>query len=338
VTKAQHLPRSARIVGLDGPRQLVWREESLPPAPSPGALLCATLISAISPGTELGAYTGLPPLRDGTGYPRVQGYCNVAEVLAVGDGVQGLAAGDRILSFSSHRSHFHLPAAEVLLRLDPAMDASHIAASYLFHLGYEAVLRAGVRPGSRVLVIGLGALGLAAVALAARAGATVTALTAHLRAAELAQAMGAHQVMARGDTQALAALQADIVITTTNGWADWDLALRAAARRGCIAVLGFPGRGEPPPASNPLDARQFYAKQLRIEAVGMAAELPDSRGLLRFNERDNLQWLAGELHAGRLPAEALISGRYAAARIEDAYRALLTREGSPVTYLLDWTP
>lgn len=338
MTTSPPLPRSARIVSLDGPRQLVWREESLPPAPSPGALLCATLVSAISPGTELGAYTGLPPLRDGTGYPRVQGYCNVAQVLAVGGDVPGLAPGDRVLSFSSHRSHFQIPAAEVLLRLDPAMDAGHIACCYMFHLGYEAVLRAGVRPGSRVLVIGLGALGLATVALAARAGATVAALTAHPRAAERARALGARHVLARGDTKALAALQADVVVTTTNGWADWDLALRATGQRGYIAVLGFPGRGEPPPAGNPLDARQFYAKQLRIEAVGMAAELPDGRGLLRFNERDNLQWLAGEIFAGRLPAEALISGRYAAARIEDAYRALLAREGSPVTYLLDWTP
>lgn len=338
MTTPPPLPRSARIVGLDQPRQLVWREEPLPAAPAPGALLCETLVSAISPGTELGAYVGLPPLRDGTGYPRVQGYCNVARVLAVGDGVTGLAPGDRVLSFSSHRSHFQITAGDVLLRLDPAMEAGHIACSYLFHLGYEAVLRAGVRPGSRVLVIGMGVLGLAAVALAARAGATVTALTAHPRAAERAQALGARQVLARDDAQALAALQADVVVTTTNGWADWDIALRAAGRRGCIAVLGFPGRGEPPPAGNPLDARQFYAKQLRIEAVGMAAELPDSRGLLRFNERENLQWLAGEIHAGRLPAEVLISGRYAAARIEDAYRALLAREGSPVTYLLDWTP
>ena len=337
MTNVPLLPHSARIVGLDGPYQLVWREESLPINAPPGALICETIVSAISPGTELGAYVGLPPLRDGTGYPRVQGYCNVALVLDVGDGVQGFKPGDRVLSFSSHRSHFQIPAAEVLLRLDPAMDADHIACSYLFHLGYAAVLRAGVRAGARVVVIGMGALGLAAVALAARSGAIVTSVTEHPRAAERAQALGARRVLSRRDTQALAALEADMVITTTNSWNDWEMALCAAAMRGCIAVLGFPGRGEPPPRANPLDARQFYVKQLRIEAVGMAAELPDSRGFLRFNERDNLQWLAGEIHAGRLPAEVLISGRFAAAHVEDAYRTLLAREGSPVTFLLQWT-
>jgi D-arabinose 1-dehydrogenase-like Zn-dependent alcohol dehydrogenase len=322
---------------LDSPYQLVWREESFPTNAAPGTLICETIVSAISPGTELGAYVGLPPLRDGTGYPRVQGYCNVARVLGVGEGVQGLSAGDRVLSFSSHRSHFQIPASEVLLRLDPEMDAGHIACSYLFHLGYEAVLRVGVRAGARVVVIGMGVLGLAAVALAARSGATVTAVTEHPRAAERAQALGARCVFSRRDTQALAAAAADMVITTTNAWNDWDLALCVAGIHGRIAVLGFPGRGEPPPNRNPLDSRHFYAKQLRIEAVGMAAERPDSRGFLRFNERDNLQWLAGEIHAGRLPAEVLISGRFEAGRVEDAYRTLLAREGSPVTFLLQWT-
>ena len=327
----------ARVVGLDAPRRLVWREETLGSRPRSGTVLCQTLVSAISPGTELGAYIGLPPLRDSTGYPRVQGYCNVARVIAVGEGVEVLSVGDRVLSFTSHRSHFELAAADVLLRLEAEMDAGRIACTYLFHLGYEAVLRAGVRAGSRVLVIGLGALGLAAVALAARAGATVSALTAHARPAKSARALGAQQVLARGDTAALAALQADVVITTTSAWADWDIALGAAARRSFIAVLGFPGRGEPPPAGNPLDARQFYSKQLRIEAVGMAPELPDSRGLLRFNERDNLHWLAHEIHVGRLAADVLISGRLPAADIERAYAALLARDGSPITYLLDWT-
>jgi NADPH:quinone reductase-like Zn-dependent oxidoreductase len=333
--------RSARIVRLLGPRQIAWQHETLPLQAPAGGVLCETLVSAISPGTELAAYCGAPPLRDGPGYPRLQGYCNVARVLEVGAGVAGVAqleAGDRILSFTSHRSHFVLSASDVLLRLDDRARAEDLACAYLFHLGYNAVLRADVRAGSRVLVLGIGTLGLAAVAMARAAGATVTAVSDHERARALALHLGAAQAVARTDLAPAPAADAgsDVVIVTTNTWADWRIALAAAAPRGTLAVLGFPGRTEAPGDYNPLDSRQFYAKQLRIEAVGMSPERPDPRGFARFNERDNLRWLAGEIGAGRLDASALVSGVFPAERIEDAYRALLDRRDAPVTYLLRW--
>lgn len=326
----------ARIVSLAGPRRLVWREEPLPAAAPAGMLLCATTVSAISPGTELAAWVGLPPLRDGTGYPRVQGYCNVARVLDVGAGVDGFDRGDRILSFQSHRSHFVLPAADVLLRLPIDASAESLACTYLFHLGHNAVLRAGVRLSSRVVVIGLGALGLASVAMAARAGAEVVAVSAHDRPREIAQRLGAQAVCGRSDLPARRGPGADVVIVTTNTWSDWQLALESAAMRGTIAVLGFPGRGQPPGDFNPLDSRHFYTKQLRIEAVGLSPEHPDARGFLRFNERDNLAYLSAELCAGRLDASVLISGELPAEQIERAYERLIERRDSPVTYLLRW--
>ena len=54
-------------------------------------------MTAISPGTELAAYVGLPPLRDGPAYPRLQGYCNVGRVLTVGERVRHLVPGQRVL-------------------------------------------------------------------------------------------------------------------------------------------------------------------------------------------------------------------------------------------------
>jgi threonine dehydrogenase-like Zn-dependent dehydrogenase len=327
----------ARIATLTAPRTLEWREEDLPAVAGPGELHCRTVASAISPGTELAAWNGLPPLRPVAPYPRVQGYCNVAEVLQVGPGVRGFVPGDRVLSFQSHRSAFRLQADEVLVKLDPTADPARQSVAYLFHLGYEAVLRSGVRPGSRVLVIGAGALGLGSVAMAQRAGARVAVVTQHPAAAATARRLGATGVLSRDDGTGLADFQPDVIVHTTNAWADWRLALEAAATRTTIAVLGFPGRGEAAADFNPLASQWFYAKQLRVEAVGLAPERPDSRGLLRFNERDNLTWLCAEIATGRLDADALVSGRYAGADLAAAYEALRTRRGSPVTYVLDWT-
>jgi threonine dehydrogenase-like Zn-dependent dehydrogenase len=301
---------TARIVRLLGPRQLVWDEETLPESPPSDALLCRT-------------------------YPRVQGYCNVAEVLAVGGAVTSHAPGDRVLSFSSHRSHFLLPAADALLTVPATVPTGQAAVTYLFHLGYNALLRSGVQAGHRVAVLGLGALGLGTVAVAALAGAEVLAVTSHEAAWQLASSFGAAEVRDRGHAREREDW-ADVVVVTTNAWGDLQLALQMTGHRGTIAVLGFPGRETPPGEFNPLDSRYFYTKQLRIEAVGLSPERPDARGFTRFNERDNLAWLLGRIATGALPAAAMIAGSYPAEKIVDAYEALLARRQSPVTCVLEW--
>lgn len=331
---AQPTERAARVVWLEQPGELVLREETLG-APGPGEVLCETIVTAISPGTELAAWRGLPPLRPGTSYPRLQGYCNVARVIECGTDVDGVKPGDRVLSFASHRSHHVLAEADVLYRLPADAAADGVASAYLFHLGYNAVLRGGVRAGSKVLVIGLGALGLTSVAMAAIAGAEVYAVSSQPAPGELARGYGARGVFARGD-EALGTLGADVVIATTNSWADLDLALRAAGQNGTIACLGFPGRGEPAPETNPFDSQYFYMKQLSIEAVGSSPEHDDSRGFNRFNERANIAYLARMIGSGRLDPAPILSGRYPGKDIAQAYADLDARKDDAVTYLLDW--
>jgi threonine dehydrogenase-like Zn-dependent dehydrogenase len=248
---------------------------------------------------------------------------------------------DRILTFMSHRSAFVIAKDDVLYKLSETEDAGKIACTYLFHLGYNTVLRSGVRAGSRVLVIGLGALGLTTVAVAALSGARVFAISDQEAPAAIARKFGVEAVFKRDRLPSLAdklgADLADVVVSTTNGWNDWSIALQMAGKLGVIAVLGFPGRGDLPPAFNPLDSQYFYTKQLRIEAVGLSPEYPDSRGYCRFNERANIQYLAGQISNGRLDSSLLISGEFDGKHIDQAYRSLMSREHSPITYLLKWS-
>ena len=329
---------SAQTVWLEKPGVLELREEALD-APGTNEILCETIVSAISPGTELAAWRGLPPLRPSVAYPRLQGYCNVARVIQTGAGVNAVRPGDRVLSFASHRSHHILAEADILYRLPDDAEADHIAVTYLFHLGYNAILRSGVRAGSRVAVIGLGVLGLGAVAMTAIAGGRGAAVSNHSSARDLALKYGAQGCFGREQEDAMIrALEgpADVVILTTNGWDDFDLALRIAGQNGVIACLGFPGRGQPPGNFNPLESQYFYMKQLRIEAVGWSPEQDDSRGFNRFNERANTSYLAALIESGRLDAEPILSGRYPGSEIAQAYTDLDARKNNAVTYLLDW--
>lgn len=330
--------RNAQVVWLEEPGKLALREEPLA-APGAREMACETIVSAISPGTELAAWRGLPPLRPGVAYPRLQGYCNVARVLETGAQVSSAQPGDRVLSFASHRSHHILAESDILYRLPESADADAVAASYLFHLGYNAVLRSGVRPGSRVAVVGLGVLGLAAVAMARIAGAEVVAVSSQSTPRAIAKGYGAMDCFGRNEADALVEALgggADVVISTTNGWDDFGLALRIAGQNGVIACLGFPGRGQPPGEFNPLDSQYFYMKQLRIEAVGWSPEHDDSRGFNRFNERANTAFLAGLIESGRLDASPILSGRYPGASIAQAYADLDGRKDDAITYLLDW--
>lgn len=65
--------------------------------PPGGKLAVETLVSAISPGTELAAWVVAPPLRPTTQpYPRLMGYCNVCIVRAPGVGAGQLPDGSAI--------------------------------------------------------------------------------------------------------------------------------------------------------------------------------------------------------------------------------------------------
>lgn len=336
------IPETASVARLLEPGDLRFETEPLAWAKGRGEILARTLWSAISPGTELAAFEGLPPLRPGRVYPRLMGYCNVAQVLAVGNDVADIAPGVRIVTWQSHRSAFVCKSADILAVLAPTADARAATATYLFHLGLDAVQKAGLALGHRVAVLGLGALGLGAVAMAAKAGAHVTAISRRPAMTASAHAMGASAFGDGADPTALATATGlggfDCVVTTSNRWDDWQLALQLARRGGTIAVLGFPGRGAPAPDFNPLESRYFYDKQLRIMACGqpVARDLPPDE--VRFTLKRNMPAIAEAIAADALPTAPLLTDEFPAARLADAYRALAARDGARVTAVLAWPP
>ena len=322
------MPRiSAQVSRLLGPRQLVFEQEEIELASVDGnKIIIETEFSAISPGTELTAYSGLAPLRPGPVYPRIVGYCNCGRVLAVGRNVTRVRTGDRVLTSASHRSHFCLPEAEILAIAPVDVGGPQTAVTYLFHLGYAALLSAKTKPGHRIGVLGLGALGMASVATARAAGAHVVALSHRALALAQARGFGADEAY-RTDDDSIAALNLDVVITTSNSWDDWLLALRAVRRGGTIAALGFPGRGQPSPSFNPLDSQYFYDKQIILMAVGQTDE---------EDLRRNMDHLVGQIAAEKLPAAELARHIRPADELQAAYEDLLRRPDKVLTYVLRW--
>lgn len=330
----------SQVLWLNAPHVLEFRVNELDHC-ADDQMICETIVTVISPGTELAAYTGVEPLRPGQQFPRLQGYCNIARVTDVGASVTSVKAGQLVLTFQSHRSAFVAQSDEILHVLSKTDNPEQVVCAYLYHLGYNAVLRSNIKAGSRVLIIGMGVLGTTSLEMCRIAGALCDVITDNPSSREQALVMGVRQAFSRDEFDAFQEVQDlaryDTVITTVNSWADWRRALIATRKMGTIAMLGFPGRGQERSDFNPLDPIYVYSKQLRIEAVGESPEKVDSRGFLRFNERDNLAFIIDCIRCGQIDTAHIATAKFNYRDIETAYMKLSRREISSPTVLIDWS-
>ncbi len=322
---------------LVGPRSLNWISSSVDERPLEAhEIRCRTRYTTISPGTEVAAFVGLPPLRPGPVYPRLVGYCNLAEVQEVGEGVTSVKPGEMVITHQSHRSGFICSEDAVLALVDRDLDLPSFSATYIFHLGYAALQKAGFSAGHSVAVIGLGAVGLGTVAVAASCGGLVTAFSDQTAIGAKAEEVGAEKVCGKNTDIGSAASQFDVVVTTSNSWSDWKLALEAVRQNGVIAVLGFPGRGQGLPAFNPIASEYLYDKQITVVGAGMVPNLNVRASDLRFTVKRNMQWLVKSIENGKLPVRAIVSEIKPARDLENIYERLAVRDPQLITAALEW--
>ena len=150
-------------------------------------------------------------------------------------------------------------------------------------VAWHAVSRAGVVAGKSVLVIGCGPIGALAVAVLKRAGAgRITAVDVHAKPLEIAAAVGADHTLQAGEAEAIAAVQADVVIESSGSHHGLASAIGGAARGGTVVMVGLLPTGPQPV----------------LISLAITREL-DLRGSFRFNHEidDVITALAdGTLH------------------------------------------
>jgi threonine dehydrogenase-like Zn-dependent dehydrogenase len=252
-----------------------------------------------------------------------------------------LDPGVLIYSGAAHQSRFVLAEDRVLAVLPTGIDPIAASVAYLYRLGWNALRRAKWARGQQIAIIGLGAIGLATVEIAHLFGCKVLAASDQPAARGIAEACGAQvidKLEAESQARAVAAMPPlyDLVISTSNTWSDWQLALRLAAFNGIISVLGFPGRGQPRPDDNPLASQFFYDKQLTISAAGFGPEHAgtgaEDPALLAADISQILAWIRD----GKLVPRRLISDVMRAQDLAAAYQRLQSRDRAAGTIVLDW--
>jgi (R,R)-butanediol dehydrogenase/meso-butanediol dehydrogenase/diacetyl reductase len=172
----------------------------------------------------------------------------------------------------------------------------------------RALRRGGLRPGERVAVVGLGAVGLMAVQAAAAFGAESVAVVEPLpERRALAMRLGADREISPGDA---AALEADVAVECAGSPAAVETAVRALRAGGRAVVLGI---GTRPAKIAPMDL--VVGEKSIIGSLSHVWD-EDFRIALRLLGRGAAQ--AAPLITDRIPLSAAVTGGLALLRDEPA--------------------
>lgn len=324
---------------LLGPKQLIMAEDPLE-LPSDDEYVAKTLFSAISPGTETAAYAGMEPLRPGKVYPRIQGYCNLAEVIETGDQVEHFAVGDLIITFQSHRNLFKQHKNDFALVVPKQLNIKQASTAYLFHLGLHALQTANTKAGHQVGIIGMGTLGITIALMCQLTNAESFIFSNQQKPAQFNDSgIKFHSKKPLSDEDVLSITHHvgfDMIINTSNKWDDWKLAMQLVRKGGTIVNLGFPGRGEPLPDFNPLDPTYIYFKNIQIKPLQFINESEVSPFEFRFNMKRNMEYILANMLSGKLNPDVIISDCIPYTELEKQYENYLKKDTLLFTTILDW--
>ena len=242
----------------------VFRIEEVPdPVLRPGGVLIEVAAVGIQGGDLLHRQGGAMATT-----PHVVGYQAAGTVLAVGDGVEHLAVGQRVVAtmgFGSHAELVSVRAASAYAVPDGLSLEEAAGVPIEFGTADDCLFEFGhLHPREIVLVqAGAGGVGLAAIQLAKRAGASMVLATASsderlARIAPFGMDHGINYAALPGPSDVAAEVHrltdghgADLVVDSVGG-TTLEGSIAALAYRGRISWVGQAGREERPPAVWPI--------------------------------------------------------------------------------------
>jgi 2-desacetyl-2-hydroxyethyl bacteriochlorophyllide A dehydrogenase len=237
-----------------GPRQVAVLNEPLP-SPASGQVLVKTIMSAISPGTELLVYRGLAPMglaRDETitalagdfSFPLQYGYAAVGQVMELGAGVAPAWKGRLVFAFQPHASHF-LSTPDELLGVPAGLNPEEAVFFPTMETAVTLLLDGRPLMGEQVAIFGQGIVGLLLTALLRRWPlSSLVTLDLYPRRRLLSEDLGAHVSLDPSTPEAMARLAAALQASGPCPGADlcYEISGNPAALDQAIAATGFNGR------------------------------------------------------------------------------------------------
>ena len=331
---------TCRSVVFTAPRAVEVRHESRP-SPGPGEALVETIISAISPGSEMLVYRGLAPegavdqtiaaLGGSFGFPIRYGYAAAGRVIALGPGVDNEWLGRLVFAFNPHQTHFAAPV-DALHPLPG--DVTPETAVFLPNMETAVSFVMDGRPviGERIAVVGQGVVGLLTTALLAwMSPAALVTLDGYPLRRDWSRRLGATAALAPDETDAArAALPdgADLTYELSGNTRALDTAIALTGDYGRVVIGSWYGRR---PVEVDLGGR-FHRAQIRLIGSQVSHLAPGWRGRWTKGRRLDVAWAMLRRHR----PERLITHRLPLDRAAEAYRLLDERPGEAVQIVFDY--
>jgi 2-desacetyl-2-hydroxyethyl bacteriochlorophyllide A dehydrogenase len=324
------------------PRCVEIVERELPPLGVEDVLV-QTLVSAVSPGSEMLVYRGqCPQVRDSYDpfssditYPTAYGYACVGRVVDAGKSVKRDVAGRLVFAFQPHASHFILHHSALIL-IPTGIPTER--AAFLPNMETAVGLVHDIVPllGERGLVFGQGIVGLLAASLLAEfpLESLVSADMFPLRRAESLKA-GADASLdpsapdfAAQAEQSLGSEKADFTLEISGSPAALDEAIALTRFSGRIVVGSW--YGEKRAALNL--GGDFHRSRIQIVSSQVSAIRPELSGRWDKLRRFEVAWKA----LARIRPEKWVTQRVDIHKAPEIYKILDENPGETIQVLFEY--
>jgi 2-desacetyl-2-hydroxyethyl bacteriochlorophyllide A dehydrogenase len=323
-------------IWFTAPREIEIREETLRD-PAAYEVLVQTLLTAISPGTEMLIYRGEFPhdlsadstiaaLQSQLAFPLRYGYCAVGKVVALGSQVDPSWMDQLVFSFQPHQ-RFFVASVEELQRVPEGIPVED--AVFLPNMETAVNFLLDGRPivGEQVVIFGQGIVGLLTTAILARfpLAQLITVDPLALRR-ETSLSLGAGESLDPFAEEFLTALQSQV--KQQSGYTGADLAYELTGNptvlNQAIAVTGFNGRivigswyGE---KQSTLDlGGKFHRSRISLISSQVSTMTPELSARWSKQRRFSIAWdMIRKIGPGRLITHSIdFSEAYAAYELLD---------------------
>ncbi|MCU0340301.1 MAG: bi-domain-containing oxidoreductase [Spirosomaceae bacterium] len=252
------------------------------------------------------------------GQPLPLGYCNVGEVIEVGEGVSDIRIGDRVTSNGPHAEIVCVPR-NLVAKIPDGVTDEEAAFTVIGSIGLQGVRLLNPTLGETVVVIGLGLIGLLTAELLRINGCRVIGFDLDETKLQIARQKGIIAVNSGAGNDPVQFVEsltngigADGVIITASVKSDELIsqAARMSRKRGRIILVGVVGLN--------LSRAEFYEKELSFQVScsygpGRYDDDYEQKGadyplaFVRWTENRNFQTILQLLSTGLLDVKPLIT-------------------------------
>ena len=324
-TASALLPSTMRAIAFTGPERAELVDWPLDQAPLRADEVAGrTLVTLVSPGTELNGY-----LAERT-TPGLSGYTAVMEIDTVGADVSDLKPGDRVFCMGPHAAR-QRTARSMAVPLPAGLAPTVAVFARLMGVSWSTLVTTTARPPDQVLITGLGPVGNLAAQVFTAAGYRVTAVDPVAERRTLATSLGLRDVRTTVPTDLPGGAQL-AVECSGHEQAVLDC-VNAVRKRGEVALVGVPWKKRTDVSAHALLHAIFH--RYVVVRSGWEWEVPTHAreftvGSIVGNFTGALEWLA----EGRVRVDGLASV-HAPGDAQRVWQDLRHQRGTP-TAIFDW--